>query len=464
MTLPPIALSPRFAMTYPFEAEGAERDRELPFRVGVIADLAGDAGVSLPPPVERHFLPLAEDGIAGAMAQLQPGYRHEFSGQHAGASITLTFRSLDDFATAGLASQFASAGVTPTDEHVEAIRQNERFQRLKATWFGLDLLAARAGPDPAVRIGILPLSRAEFVAALRRSDDGARGWLEGRIHHDVFECRGAEPLSVLVGDQVWTASTEDIEALERMAAIAAPAHLPFVSAADESLCDLGRRAGLGENAGTADAAWHALRNSDASRFLVLTTPPEIEAVRGPFWVAAHMVDAFRRDGFCADIPGVEASSLGQPEAPLARFGFMPVVHRTANAPVTIVGMQTLHRPRQYDSHAASENAAIAATLPHVMVTARIAHYLKAMARDRIGAYAEAGDLERWMARWLSNLAQAGAPSGTLPRHPLYQGRLEVKAMPGEAGVFNAVCYLRPWLAMAELTSEIRMIVRLPRQQ
>lgn len=66
MTLPPIAVPARLAMTYPYKAEGAERDRELPFRVGVIADLAKDPGVPLPQPDERRFLTLGGDGIAGA--------------------------------------------------------------------------------------------------------------------------------------------------------------------------------------------------------------------------------------------------------------------------------------------------------------------------------------------------------------------------------------------------------------
>jgi type VI secretion system protein ImpC len=451
-------------MTYPFEAEGAERDRELPFRVGVIADLAGDPGVPLLPPAERCFVPLGEDGIAGAMARLEPGLRLEFGGQGEDASVRLTFRSLADFEPASLSHQLAAAGMAPTDDRLEGIRRNERFQGLEAAWRGLDLLAARAGNDPAVRICILPASRAEFDAALRPSVGDAPGWLRRCIDHDIFQCRGAEPFGLLVGDQAWTAAAEDIETLGLMAAIAAPVFAPYVSDAEDSLCELGCRAGPGEKHGTAEAAWQALRGSDASRFLVLTTPQETKAVAGPFWVAARLVDAFRRDGFCADVPGAEQLAWGQPEAPLARCGFMPVVQRASDAPPTIVGVLTVHRPRTYERPEASMNAAIGAALPYVMVTARIAHYLKAMTRDRIGAFAEAGDLERWMARWLSNLARAGARGEGFPRHPLYQSRLEVKAVPDRPHTFDAVCYLRPWLVMAELTTEMRMVVRLPRQQ
>ena len=463
MTPQPSAAPVRLAMTYPYEAEGGERDRELPFRVGVIADLAGDPAFPLPPPDERRFLPLGEDGIAGAMARLAPGLRHAFGGPGEGDAVTLGFRSLADFELAGLARQLAAAGMAPTDARIASVQQNERFLCLEAAWRSLDLLAARAGNDKAIGICLLPLSRAEFAAALRPPAGGAPGWLQRCVDDDVFQRRGAAPFALLVGDQAWTEAAEDIETLRLMAAVAATVFAPFVAAADVSLCELGRSVGPGEKHGTPEAAWSALRESDESRFLVLTAPPRIEAVPGAFWVAARLIDAFRRDGFCADVPGAEPLAGAPPEMPLARCGFMPVVQRAPGAPPTMVGVLTVHRPRHYAHPEASLNAAIGATLPYVMVTGRIAHCLKAMARDRIGGFAEAGDLETWMARWLLNLARAGAERGAMPRHPLYQGQLELKQVPDAPGTFNAVCHLRPWLAMAELTTEMRMVVRLPRQ-
>ncbi|WP_198370014.1 type VI secretion system contractile sheath domain-containing protein [Roseomonas rosulenta] len=455
---------PRLAMTYPFEAEGAAWDRELPFRVGVIADLAGDPALPLPPLAERPVIALGADGVAGAMARLQPGICHDPGDGGEGGAVTLAFRSLDDFGTAGLARQLASAGVTPSGHLIDTIRGTARFRRLEAAWRGLDLLAMRAGDDPAVRICLLPLSHAEFATALRPAEGLAQGWLQARIDDDVFTCRGAEPFALLVGDQAWTAAAGDIEALGEMASIAAAAFVPYVSAADASLCDLARSDRAAQASGAAQAAWAALRGSDASRFLGLTAPPCVSGVPAPFWVAARLIDAFRRDGFCADLPGAEPLSHGQPEAPLAWSGFMPVVQRASDPAPATVGATTVHRPKVYERPETSTNAAIAATLPYVMVTSRIAQYLKAMARDRIGAFAEAGDLEPWMARWLANLARAGAREAALPRHPLYQGSLEVKPAPGEAGSFNAVCYLRPWFPVAVLTTELRLIVRLPRQR
>mgnify|MGYP002392420888 CR=1 FL=1 len=42
------------------------------------------------------------------------------------------------------------------------------------------------------------------------------------------------------------------------------------------------------------------------------------------------------------------------------------------------------------------NAAISARLPYLMATSRFAHFLKVMARDKIGSFMEATDVEVWL--------------------------------------------------------------------
>ncbi|MEO3471970.1 type VI secretion system contractile sheath large subunit [Roseomonas sp. CAU 1739] len=290
MTSPSTAPPPRFTMTYPSEAEGFEYDRELPFRVGIFADLAGDSTIGLPPPAERCFLVLTGDGIAGAMARLKPGLRLTLHEPEEGLSteVVLAFRSLADFEPIGLSRQLAAAGVTPTLDRLEGIRKNERLLRLEAAWRGLDLLTARAGTDAAVEICVLPISRAEFANVLRPSDGVTVEWLRRRIHDDTFLRRGAEPFALLLSDLAWTDAAEDIETLDLMAGIATSTFSPFVSAAQEALLGLAGRACPNATAGTSEAAWRALGASEASRFLVLTTPPTIGGIPTPFLVTTSL--------------------------------------------------------------------------------------------------------------------------------------------------------------------------------
>jgi type VI secretion system protein ImpC len=39
--------------------------------------------------------------------------------------------------------------------------------------------------------------------------------------------------------------------------------------------------------------------------------------------------------------------------------------------------------------------------------------------------------------------------------------VEVTAVPGRPGSYNAVAYLRPWLQMEELTASLRMVASIP---
>ena len=75
------------------------------------------------------------------------------------------------------------------------------------------------------------------------------------------------------------------------------------------------------------------------------------------------------------------------------------------------GGQTVQKPKKYDRPEATANAAISARLPYIMATSRFAHYLKVMARDKIGSFMEAGDCERWLNRWINNYVNGNENAG-----------------------------------------------------
>jgi len=45
--------------------------------------------------------------------------------------------------------------------------------------------------------------------------------------------------------------------------------------------------------------------------------------------------------------------------------------------------------------------------------------------------------------------------------PLREARVEVKPVPGRAGAYNAIVWLRPWLQFEELTASMRMVASIP---
>ncbi len=98
-----------------------------------------------------------------------------------------------------------------------------------------------------------------------------------------------------------------------------------------------------------------------------------------------------------------------------------------------------------------------------MATSRIAHFLKVIARDKIGSFMERQDCEDWLKRWISNYVSTDPhPSDDVKaRYPLAEAEIKVEDIPGSPGSYNAVAHLRPWLQLEELTTSLRLVAKIP---
>ena len=152
------------------------------------------------------------------------------------------------------------------------------------------------------------------------------------------------------------------------------------------------------------------------------------------------------------------------EAELSKLGFLPLCHYKNTDYAVFFGAQTTQKPKKYDDPDATANAAISARLPYLMATSRIAHYLKVMARDKIGSFMEATDAEEWLNRWIGGYVNGspGASAEMKARFPLAEASVQVKEIPGQPGSFSAVAWMRPWLQMEELTASLRMVANIPK--
>lgn len=151
------------------------------------------------------------------------------------------------------------------------------------------------------------------------------------------------------------------------------------------------------------------------------------------------------------------------EAELSKLGFLPVCHYKNTDYAVFFGAQTCQKPKKYDRPEATANAAISARLPYLMATSRIAHYLKVMARDKIGSFMEASDCEVWLNRWIKNYVNSNPNAGQemKAKYPLAEAKVQVKEIPGKPGAYNAIAWLRPWLQFEELNASLRMVARIP---
>lgn len=151
------------------------------------------------------------------------------------------------------------------------------------------------------------------------------------------------------------------------------------------------------------------------------------------------------------------------EAELSKLGFLPLCHYKNTDYAVFFGAETAQRAITYDTPEATANAMISARLPYVMATSRFAHYLKVMARDKIGAFMEIDDVEAWLNRWILRYVNGNASTkqDLKAKYPLAEARVEVKEIPGRPGSYQAIVWLRPWLQMEELTTSMRLVARIP---
>jgi type VI secretion system protein ImpC len=100
-----------------------------------------------------------------------------------------------------------------------------------------------------------------------------------------------------------------------------------------------------------------------------------------------------------------------------------------------------------------------------MCTSRFAHYLKVMARDKVGAMMEVGDVSRWLNQWIANYCvdPAGASEQIKAQRPLAQARIDVQEVKGKPGYYEAVAYLRPHFQLEALTTSMRLVAELPKK-
>ncbi len=164
-----------------------------------------------------------------------------------------------------------------------------------------------------------------------------------------------------------------------------------------------------------------------------------------------LTDAFAQYGFCTAIRGAEGGGkvedlpyhvftsddgdidvkcpteiaiTDRREFELSNLGFLPLCHYKNTDYSVFFGAQTTQKPKKYDRPEATANAAISARLPYIMASSRFAHYLKVMARDKIGCFMEAGDCERWLNRWIMNYVNGNENAGPGDEGPLPAARGE----------------------------------------
>jgi type VI secretion system protein ImpB len=103
--------APRVQIEYDVEVYGAEKKVQLPFVMGVMADLSGQPADPLAPVAERKFLEIDVDNFDERLKAMKPRVAVQVPNTLTGEgnlSVEMTFESMDDFTPAAIARKVGS--------------------------------------------------------------------------------------------------------------------------------------------------------------------------------------------------------------------------------------------------------------------------------------------------------------------------------------------------------------------
>ncbi len=479
----------------------SDPDGELPFRILVIADLAGrrlDAPLG-----ERRPIVLSSDGLAGVAAAIRPQAGSLSWSGSAGATALDAIAQIPALAAlsarrgvllAGPRTSASEVLAALLGEHLEvavaAALAHADVRRLGGWWRGLAVLLAHAGPG--VEIALLPATRAELDEDLGDAPELAASGLYRTVHADEYGQHGGRPWGLLVGGFSVDQQPRDLALLRRLAALAALAHAPLVADAAPGLLGLADWDGLSGLADTGAAlqaarAFTSWRAGEDARHAALALPPV--PLPGPAWdggeptcipaallVAARLAAVHAATGWCASaagsaagdavaVPAAPAWSSGEypPPTPclltetqardLAANGLIAVCASRLQPAVCMPAMPTLH-----------SGGNLASQLPMILLADRIAHHLKVLQRERLGSQVDHEELERELAAWLDRHVADSQVEDVRVRssRPLHSAQIRVRPVAGRAGWMLADLTLRPHLPGIAGEVELSLTSRLER--
>jgi type VI secretion system protein ImpC len=521
-------------LTYDVETGDAIETRALPFVVGVLADLAGHPEEPLAPLGERKFVEIDASHFDEVLRACRPRLALEvedkLSGDSGHLKLELRFSSLADFGPEPVARQVPALWAAIQTGHpryadqLDEILHAPAFQELESVWRGLYYLVSETRSSGDLKVKVLSVSQQELARDFR----DAPGLEESALFRQVwreYRMRGGEPYGTLIGDYAFADSPEDIGLLERISAVAASVHAPFIAAASprmfglEDFSQLNQPRNLRLVFQDATNRWRAFRQREDARYVALVLPrfllrlpygddtvpvkafryqEQVDRAGGAHYLwgnAAYLLgvrltEAFVTYGWCAMIHGVECGGLvaGLPahvratdegdlalkcptEVPiderrhwdLTQAGFIGLCWAKGTDCAAFFAVPTAAQPLDYMTEEANRAAALLARLPYVFAVSRFAHYLRAMMRDKIGAFMSREDCEQFLNAWISQyvILDEDASETVKAQFPLRDARIEVFETPEGPGQYFAVAYLRPHFQLDDPGLCARVVASLP---
>jgi type VI secretion system protein ImpC len=402
---------------------------------------------------------------------------------------------------------------------IDDVRQQTDFLNLESLWKSLAFLLQRAPDNRWVQIEILNVDKAELHADFAEHLSLKETALYHHVYDSEYDTPGGEPFAALITPYEFSPTTDDINCLDRLSQLAALAHCPLIANIGPAFFF---KKTLAEVSVIKDVAnyfrkseyiqWHAFRQQETTRFIGLCFPrfllpgqsdqqntvfhyhenpqtPHLCWGHASFALATTLCDSFHRYGWCVNIRGpntggkvaqlpvakqsledgvyyrypIEYLISESTELTLAQAGIIPLTYYKNSDFACFFSANSIHLAKRYDDPKVTANHRINARLPYIFLISRIAHYLKVLQRERIGAQKSASALAMELNAWLKTLVtKMNHPSAELlSTHPLSEGFVEVEAIEDSPGYYRVQLYAKPHFQVEGIDITLNLTAQLP---
>lgn len=251
------------------------------------------------------------------------------------------------------------------------------------------------------------------------------------------------------------------------------------------------------------AKWQSFREQEDARYVGLTVPrfllrnpydPEDNPVKSfvykenvanshehylwgntAYTFASRLTDSFAKFRWCPNIIGPQSGgavedlplhhfeSMGEIETKiptevlvsdrreyeLAEEGFIALTMRKGSDNAAFFSANSAQKPKFFgisaEGKTAELNYKLGTQLPYLFIVNRLAHYLKVLQREQIGAWKERTDLEQELNKWIRQFVadQENPSSEVRSRRPLRAAQVIVSDVDGEPGWYRVSLNVRP---------------------
>ncbi len=163
--------APRVQIEYDVELYGSEKKIQLPFVMGVLADLSGKPAEPLAPIVDRKFLEIDVDNFNSRMKAIKPRVAFQVPNTLTGEgniSVDISFDSMDDFSPGAVARKSDAL-----NKLLEARQQLSNLMTYMDGKSGAEALIAKILNDPALLKSLVASAKPVEDAVADAAPEGA---------------------------------------------------------------------------------------------------------------------------------------------------------------------------------------------------------------------------------------------------------------------------------------------------